>query len=163
MFDYLENDSMESAKPSTQLPLRILLVEDDEDYAFSLTHALEATYRLDHSKTEAEALRLLYIENYDVLLLDLNLSTGYLSGFQFLDYLSRLERFKNLIIIGISGMSLDDIHSNPSFKKLNAFLIKPVTRDNLIATIHSCLAAPGTKINEEGTTTNETTAAEEIE
>lgn len=158
---------MESAKPSTQQSLRILLVEDDEDYAFSLTHALEATYRLDHSKTEVEALRLLYIENYDVMLLDLNLSSGYLSGFQFLDYLGRLERFKNLIIIGISGMSAEDIHSNPSFKKLDAFLLKPVTRDNLITKIQECVTSHNTTITKgietsEETTSNEETAAEEV-
>jgi CheY-like chemotaxis protein len=136
---------MDTMETSPQKSLRILLVEDDEDYAFSVIHLLEKSYRLDHTKTEAEALRMLYIETYDILLLDLNLSTGYLSGFQFLDYLNRLERFKNLITIGISGMSIDDIHSNPSFKKLNAFLIKPVSRNVLIKTIKECVetAKPG--------------------
>jgi CheY-like chemotaxis protein len=131
---------MDSMEISPRKPLRILLVEDDADYAYSVIHLLEKTYTLNHTATEAEALRMLYIEHYDLLLLDLNLSTGYLSGFQFLDYLNRLERFKELIIIGISGMSIDDIHSNPSFKKLNAFLIKPVTKDLLITTIEKCVA-----------------------
>ena len=98
---------------------------------------------------------MLYIEHYEVLLLHLNLSTGYLGGFHFLDCLHRPKRFKYLIVIGISGMSAENIHSNSSLEKLDAFLLKPVTRDILIKTIQDCVAS------HEQTTTKEIRNSEE--
>ncbi len=141
---------MNATEPFSKKSRRLLLVEDNENYAFTLTHALETCCHVDHCMTETEALRKLYIETYDVMLLDLTLETGYLSGFRFLDYLKRLPRFQNLVIIGLSGMSLDDVHSNSSFDKLTAFLTKPVTANDLIETIERCMANPkGTVTSEE--------------
>jgi len=119
--------------------LRILLIEDNTDYAFSLIQGMSRYCLIDHASTEAEGLRMLYTESYDILLLDLTLDTGYMSGFRFLDYLARLERFNNLLVIGLSGMSLDDIYGDKSYGKLAAFLTKPVAAERLIQTIESCL------------------------
>ena len=151
---------MSMTQNSPQKTLRILLVEDDENYAYSVIHSLEKIYTIDHTKTEAEALRMLYIESYDLLLLDLNLTTGYLSGFQFLDYLSRLERFKELIIIGVSGMSIDDIYGNSSFNKLHAFLVKPVSKELLERTIKDCTNSVKTAGNQESHEAEETAGEE---
>ncbi len=114
--------------------LRILIIESETNNSLS-AQALEKNYHLDYARTESEGLRLLYRETYDVLFIDLHLSTGYLSGFQFVEYLRHLDRFKNLIII---GMSSDNDQMHLSFSKLNGFLLKPVSSRDLIETISQC-------------------------
>ncbi len=125
-------------EPLGKKSLHVLLVEDNDDYAYALTRTLNAHYRIDHASTETEALRMLYIDDYDVLLLDLTLAMGYLSGFRLLDYIKHQPRFQNLKIIALSGMATEDVRSNPSFEKLSAFLTKPVSVTALVETIERC-------------------------
>ncbi len=137
--------------------MRVLLVEDNNDYAFSVVQQLSKYFQIDHADTETAALRNLYTESYDVLLLDLTLDTGHLSGFRFLEYIKRLDRFKNLVIIGLSGMALDDIVSDKSFSKLAAFLTKPASVEHLVQTIENCiLQSKGTLSPDEAEETVET-------
>ncbi|MES2766098.1 MAG: response regulator [Bacteroidota bacterium] len=130
---------MDTNQPCSISPLRVLLVEDNDSYAFALVKGMAKYFHIVHAETETQAMRNLYTENYDILLLDLTLNTGYLSGFRFLEYIDRLDRFKNLIVIGLSGMALDDIYADASFGKLAAFLTKPVTAEDLIQTIEQCV------------------------
>ncbi|MES2764651.1 MAG: response regulator [Bacteroidota bacterium] len=130
---------MSTVEPYKKKLPHILLVEDDDNYAVSIQHALKTYCCLDHATTESQALRLLYIDSYDVLLLDMTLNTGYLSGFQFLEYLRRMERFQDLVIISVSGTTQKTLEASPSFSKLNASLTKPVKAKDLIATIERCL------------------------
>lgn len=120
-------------------PLRVLLVEDNNDYAYSLVQGMSKYFHIEHAVDETTALRKMYTETFDILLLDLTLDTGYLSGFRFLEYIEKMERFKNLIVIGLSGMSLDDVYADKSFSKMAAFLTKPVTAEHLIQTIEQCI------------------------
>jgi DNA-binding NtrC family response regulator len=130
---------MNTNEPYSTSPLRVLLVEDNNDYAFSVIQGMAKYFLIEHADTEAKALRKMYIENYDVLLLDLTLDTGYLGGFRFLEYIERLDRFKNLVVIGLSGMSLDDILADKSFDKLAAFVTKPVAPEKLVGIIEQAI------------------------
>lgn len=143
----------ESYSPS---PLRVLLVEDNNDYAFSLVQGMAKYFHIEHAVDETTALRKMYTDTFDILLLDLTLDTGYLSGFRFLEYIEKMERFKDLIIIGLSGMSLDDIFADKSFNKMAAFLTKPVKAEDLVRTIEQCvLKSKGTLAPDEAEETAE--------
>lgn len=62
------------AEPATQLPLRLLLVEDDEDIARLVTlHLQELSAEVCHSSRGDEALALCDEDVWDLILLDLRL------------------------------------------------------------------------------------------
>jgi len=119
----------------TEYKLRVLLADGDMGFDEKLITELKNLFRIDHVKSEAETLRMLYREMYDILLVDLNNSKSYLSSFQLVVYLKRLERFKNLVIIGLSSLKQEALQEHPAMKLLDEFLPKPVVKSSLVTAI----------------------------
>lgn len=110
---------------------RILLVEDDEDTAETLAELLRSEgFQISVAKSIASALRH-DVGEVDLVLTDIGLGDG--SG---LDLMRRLRAKKNIpgIVLSGYGTEADIVASQEA--GFSAHLVKPVSIDKLVATIH---------------------------
>jgi len=116
---------------------RILLVEDDEDTAETLAELLRSEgFKISVATSIASALRH-DVRDVDLVLSDIGLGDG--SG---LELMRRLRATKNVpgIVLSGYGTEADIIASHAA--GFSAHLIKPVSIDKLVATIHRTRSAP---------------------
>lgn len=127
------------SKDHPEKKAHILIVEDDQAQAIIMQDALHNKYDVTICPDAAGALRELYMKDVDVILLDMTLRSSSMTGYQFLDYLKMLGKFDKTKVIAITGKSLETMEGNSSFPKLDNYLQKPVTKDNVIAAIERAL------------------------
>lgn len=104
----------------TEGTLRVLIVDDDEEFRRSLVDALQATSHVAAVATPAEAVWALSHETYDVLICDLRLATG-TSGDDVLEA-ARTEwpRMVRILVTGHTTL----VHEKPH--PAHAVLFKPL-------------------------------------
>jgi CheY-like chemotaxis protein len=118
---------------------RILIVEDDEDLRslFRIALTLEG-FEVQEAGDGLEALRQIDHSRPDLVLLDLGLPL--VSGTVVQQEIATHVFTRNIpvVIITASAMDLSDLH-------VKCVLRKPITPEELVRTVHSCLAdgAPG--------------------
>jgi DNA-binding NtrC family response regulator len=127
------------SKDHPEKKAHVLIVEDDQAQAIIMQDALHDKYDVTLCPDAAEALRQLYMNDVDVILLDMTLRSSKMTGYQFLDYLKMLGKFEKTKVIAITGKSPEDMESNSSYEKLDNYLQKPVTKDGVIAAIEKAL------------------------
>ena len=127
--------------------MRILIIEDEKDLRESLKEGLElSSYAVDSAEDGAEGLELLNINNYDLLILDLNLPK--IDGIEVLQELRKSNTTLKVLILSardsvedkVKGLDLgaNDYLSKPfHFKELlararNLLRINFETKSNLI-------------------------------
>jgi DNA-binding response OmpR family regulator len=126
----------------TEVKATILLVEDDKRDARAVESILENNYSIILAHDSAEAIRQLYLEKIDLIMLDINLGDKSLSGFQLIDYLKMQHRFDHVKVIALTGRSAENMQLNSSFKKFDDYLYKPITKESVIAAIERTLHQP---------------------
>ena len=127
------------SKDHPEKKAHILIVEDDQAQSVIMQDALHYKYDITLCPDAAEALRQLYTNDVDVILLDMTLRSSKMTGYQFLDYLKLLGKFDKTKVIAITGKSPEDMESNSSYIKLDNYLQKPVTKSGVIAAIEKAL------------------------
>ncbi len=127
------------SKEHPEKKAHVLIVEDDKAQSIVMQDALQAKYKVTLCPDAAGALRQLYLDDVDVILLDMSLRSGNMTGYQFLDYLKLLGKFEKTKVIAVTGKSLEDMESNSSYPKLDNYLQKPVTKEGVIAAIEKAL------------------------
>lgn len=102
--------------------MRILLVEDDKNFALGIQSALSSSRRFcDVSPTCAEGISMLDTFSYDVVLLDLTLPE--MSGIEFIQ---RVRRNKHRVpIIVLSGQGQNEVVKNALDEGADDFVQKP--------------------------------------
>jgi CheY-like chemotaxis protein len=116
----------------------VLIVDDDPGFRLLLRKTLEpAGYRVSESKNALEVFSLDPKSPPDVILLDIQMPG--ISGHKVLSSLKADPSFKIPVIV-ISGMS-DPTHARSALAEgADAFLTKPIERDQLLAKISELLA-----------------------
>jgi len=108
------------AMGGTEGTLRVLIVDDDEEFRLSLVDALRATTHVAAVATPAEAVWALSHETYDVIICDLRLATG-TSGDDVLEA-ARTE-WPRMVRILVTGHTTH-VHEKPH--PAHAVLFKPL-------------------------------------
>jgi two-component system cell cycle response regulator len=127
----------DTGKKSEDLPL-ILLVEDNEkDIKLFQTYLSEEPYRIKIARDGEEAIEFAQQENIDLILLDILLPT--IDGYEVFGRLKEIEHNKNTQIVIITG--LKDLESKLRGIELGTddYLVKPVNREELKVRINALL------------------------
>jgi len=106
-------------------PLRVLLVDDNQDYATSLALLLEADgHGVACAFDGLQAIDLACAFKPHVCLLDLSLPS--LNGYEVARRLRQLESTRTAYLVAISGWSTPDDVSRSSQAGFDEYLVKPV-------------------------------------
>jgi DNA-binding response OmpR family regulator len=127
---------------SDKSAIRILIIEDDVEFAEVLSlHILAAGYAAEVAEDAVEGGKALLARPPALILCDINMP--YLSGLDLLSLMHSDALSASIPVIFISGRS--DTDTMAKAVKLGAadFLSKPVTREQLLGSIESCLQAGG--------------------
>jgi len=116
--------------------MKVLIIEDDKTLSKNLRHVLlKDSFAVDVSYSKKEGLDQVEINEYDCILLDINLPDG--SGFELIQYLREIENKTPVIIVTAIGGVEDRI------KGLNLgaddYVLKPVDSNELIARLRSVI------------------------
>ena len=115
---------------------RILYVEDDYEVRENYTLILETYFgNVVSSSCGKEALELYKSDSFDLLILDINLP--HLSGLEIAKYIRRNDSHTKIIML--TAYSDRDRLLNAVGLKLEAYLIKPASRETFVETIRNSL------------------------
>ncbi|WP_277261328.1 response regulator transcription factor [Peptoniphilus lacrimalis] len=114
--------------------MRILIVEDEKDLCQMIAKSLkESGYEVDIAYNGNEAMELLDVENYDLIVLDLNLPE--IDGMEILEEFRTFNQDTKIIILSARSQIKDKVEGLD--KGANDYLSKPFHLDELEARIRS--------------------------
>ena len=114
--------------------MRILIVEDEKDLCQMIAKSLkESGYEVDIANNGNEAMELLDVENYDLIVLDLNLPE--IDGMEILEEFRSFNQDTKIIILSARSQIKDKVEGLD--KGANDYLSKPFHLDELEARIRS--------------------------
>jgi DNA-binding response OmpR family regulator len=124
--------------------IRILVIEDDVDFRNLLRIRLTlAGYALELAEDGAAGGKALLERPPDLVLSDVNMPL--LSGFELLSRMRTNERTASIPLILLSGQSDDATKAKAMELGAADYLTKPVTLEDLMRSIRSCLEKTGGK------------------
>lgn len=140
--------------------MRVLIVEDDLDLLNLLEEGLNMYgYAVDKASDGEEAVDMAYIENYDIIILDINLPKK--DGFEVLDEIRKFNQEVNIIML-TARSDIDDRVRGLDFGA-NDYMIKPFDLKELDARMRALLRRKSiteSSILEAGNMTFDTTKRE---
>ena len=115
--------------------MNVLIVEDEKGLALEIDEFLSHEgFTIEHARTKSIASEKIFVNNYDFILLDLNLPDG--DGFGLLQMLKGLkERDDAVIILTARGAVDDKVHGLE--QGADDYLAKPFSLNELLARIHA--------------------------
>lgn len=116
--------------------MRVLVVEDDLDLLNLLEEGLSTYgYAIDKAVNGEEAIEMAYIENYDIIILDINLPKK--DGFEVLDEVRKFNQEVNIIML-TARSDIDDRVKGLDFGA-NDYMVKPFDLKELDARMRALL------------------------
>ena len=123
------------------MPKKILIVDDEEDIAFSVARRLTAVgYEVICAEDGVEGLRRAQTENPDLILLDLMLPK--MDGYKVCRLLKFDERYKQIPIIMLSARSQQDDIALGRETGAECYMTKPFDSGELLEKIKEFVGAP---------------------
>jgi DNA-binding NtrC family response regulator len=122
-------------KPS----LRVLIIDDDRDVLDAIAILLEDDFIVSRENS-ANRIQSLPLQDFDIILLDMNFSAGLNTGNEGLYWLTRiLEIDKHASVIMMTAYGNISLAVEAIKRGAKDFVLKPWENDKLIATIRTCL------------------------
>lgn len=116
--------------------MRVLVVEDDLDLINLLEEGLTMYgYAVDKASDGDQAIEMVYIENYDIVILDINLPKK--DGFEVLDEIRKFNQEVNIIML-TARSDIDDRVKGLDFGA-NDYMVKPFDLKELDARMRALL------------------------
>ncbi len=116
--------------------MRVLIVEDDLDLLNLLEEGLTVYgYAVDKASDGEQAIDMAYIENYDIIILDINLPKK--DGFEVLDEIRKFNQEVNIIML-TARSDIDDRVKGLDFGA-NDYMVKPFDLKELDARMRALL------------------------
>jgi len=126
---------------------RILIVDDDPDFAVMMKVALEGDKHIvDTAPGRAEGMKKLKADKPDLLILDVMMA-GWSDGFEMARELRKNPEFKDMPILMLTGVEqrtgieFKSTAGDPEWLPVDAFLDKPVEPQVLLAEVRKLLSA----------------------
>jgi DNA-binding response OmpR family regulator len=115
--------------------MNVLIVEDEKGLALEIDEFLSHEgFTIEHARTKTTAAEKIFVNNYDFILLDLNLPDG--DGFDLLQTLKSLKNREDAVIILTARGAVDDkIHGLE--QGADDYLAKPFSLNELLARMHA--------------------------
>ena len=121
----------------SKLDAKILIVDDDQDVLLAAKLFLKQHFTIVHTEKDPENIpNLLSVENYDVILLDMNFSKDATSGKEGFHWLNTImEIDPAAVVIFITGYGDIELAVQGIKEGATNFLLKPWENKKLLATI----------------------------
>lgn len=119
---------------------KILYVEDDMINALVMQRLLVSEFQVIHAPDGETCLSLLTTENFDLILMDINLGKGKIDGVETLHQIRANPRTREMIVITVTSYALPEDKDRFLEEGFDAYLAKPVERKHLLHTINQYLA-----------------------
>lgn len=118
---------------------KILIVEDDKVNAFVLEKHL-SKFRVLKAENASTALELFEKETPDLVLMDINLGAESIDGVETMKKMKSNRRLCDTPVIAVTCYALDEEVEGFLKAGFDAFLAKPVRKDDLIRSVESNIA-----------------------
>lgn len=112
---------------------KILYVEDDPINALVIKRLLAQYYDTQHVEDGEACLAILARENFDLVLMDINLGRGKMDGIETMKRIRAQEQFTKLPIIAITSYAMPEDRERFLREGFNGYVAKPVDRPALLA------------------------------
>lgn len=127
----------------------ILCVEDNPDTRLLLKHQLQKLYRVTFASNAEEALSIEDINQFDLLLLDINLGPGK-SGTELLHILRDRQDIEDIPAVAVTAYAMAGDREDLLDKGFDGYVGKPFTHAELMSAIEQVLGTPTTKLDVAG-------------
>ncbi len=117
---------------------RILLVEDNDDTRFLVESLLEEVFDVRTAGDAETALQLAREQAFDLVLMDFNLGNG-LSGGDIAGKLRAMNTYSDVPMVAVTAHALPGDKEEILERGFDAYLSKPFTGDELLASINAAL------------------------
>jgi CheY-like chemotaxis protein/anti-sigma regulatory factor (Ser/Thr protein kinase) len=117
---------------------RILYVEDDIVALKFINLALKSRYDVETAFKAKDALELVAVKQYDLLMLDINLGIG-MDGLQLLQEIRKIDYYKNIPVIAVTAYAADSDKKEFLTKGFDKYISKPFTQAELHNLLESIL------------------------
>jgi len=122
--------------------IHILIIDDDVEFANLLRmHLLAAGYMAEMAEDAVEGGKMLLAHPPSLILCDINMP--YLSGLDLVSLMRSDTRSASIPVVFISGRTDGDTMARAVQLGAADFLAKPITREQLLASVEACLQAGG--------------------
>ncbi|MEZ4698683.1 MAG: CheR family methyltransferase [Rhodothermales bacterium] len=132
----------ESQQPAGLIKKRVLVIEDDLDTQELMLLLLRDRYEVTVTSNATEALQKAQQDEYDVMLMDLNLG-GTRSGFELLADVRRLDGYQSVPVLAVSALPIDAIRKQLIKSGFNGYIAKPFTRARVYDALENVLGKEG--------------------
>lgn len=127
---------------SDKSTIRILIIDDDIEFADLLRmHLTAAGYAAEVAEDAVEGGKMLLAHPPALILCDINMP--YLSGLDLVSLMRSDTRSAKIPVVFISGRTDGDTMAEAVKLGAADFLAKPISREQLLATVETCLRAGG--------------------
>jgi len=133
------SSAMSSSNASSS-KLRVLAVEDNSETRLLLQHLLRASFDVVAVSGIEDALAAVEEQDYDVFLLDINLSEQR-TGTDLLHLLRETPSLQNVPAVALTAYAMPGDRENFLTAGFNEYVSKPFTRDDLTSAIRDSLAS----------------------
>ena len=115
---------------------RILIVEDDPVGKVVMQKMLESDFKCTVVESADEALNLASREQFDGLILDINLGVGAMDGCELLSRLRDMEGYGGIRAVATTAYAMEGDRERFLNSGFNAYVAKPVRVVELLDTVH---------------------------
>jgi len=129
-----------SSSNAASSKLRVLAVEDNSETRLLLQHLLRASFDVVAVSGVEDALAAVEEQDYDVFLLDINLSEQR-TGTDLLHLLRENPSLQNVPAVALTAYAMPGDRENFLTAGFNEYVSKPFTRDDLTSAIRDSLAS----------------------
>jgi PAS domain S-box-containing protein len=118
---------------------KILYVEDDMVALQFINIILKSSYNVETVYRATAALELIKKEQYDVLMLDINLGSG-MDGVQLMQKIREIDYYKNIPIVAVTAYAAQSDKIEFLAKGFTHYISKPFTRNQLLTLLKDVLS-----------------------
>lgn len=117
---------------------RVLIVEDNKANSDLMVIYLQNQFITDQVFSGTHAVKMAYLKNYDLILIDINLGRG-MNGIEAAKEIRKIDHYLNIPMIAVTGYSTEKEKEQILSQGFNGFLSKPFDKKGLITIINNTL------------------------
>lgn len=118
--------------------MKVLMVEDDELNIKMVSSFLKSKYEIDAVRSGEEALKKLFDDHYDIILMDIGLKKE-MNGLDVTKKLRRIPEYANTPVIALTAYALSGDREKILSAGCSHYLSKPFTKKQLIDLLESAI------------------------
>jgi CheY-like chemotaxis protein len=114
-------------------------VEDDEINALVMQKLLEKDFEIHLAFDGDECLEKIGQQQFDIILMDVNLGNGYLDGVEVMQQIKALPGYMHIPVIAVTSFAMQNDKEKFLTAGFNGYLAKPIEKDKVFQLIHQIL------------------------